>query len=149
MWTGTISPGEAEAYAAVVQSAIRVEMDGTPLAVELLDTRFPTVEAIHKGEGAIRIVLTAAIPRLSAGPNHLLYRNSHRGDIGVYLANILVPASDRVSVSGQRRDVDQRELIVDYVLDGNRTAAARTWFAASIAGILIAIASLWRRSRVR
>ena len=36
----------------------------------------------------------------SAGPHHLRYRNTHRPDIGVYLANVLVPASDRLAVPG-------------------------------------------------
>src|SRR5262249_39569825 len=36
--------------------------------------------------------------------------------VSVYLANVLVPASDRVDVTNQRRDYNQRELDVDYVL---------------------------------
>ena len=147
--TGTISDDEVEAYAAVVRSAIRLEVDGTPLSVELITSRFPTIEAVRQGEGAIRIELAAAMPPLKAGPHHLLYRNSHRADIGVYLANVLVPASNRVAISAQRRDVDQRELIVDYVLDANQSTSARAWFLASLVGLAFAVAALWRRSRVR
>ena len=124
-------------------------MDGTPLRVELVDSRFPGIEAVRNGEGAIRIELAAAIGTVSAGPHRLLYRNTHRPDIGVYLANVLVPASDRVAVTGQRRDVDQRQLIVDYVLGVDPAASARGWFLPSIAGLLLVLAALWWRHRNR
>jgi hypothetical protein len=145
--SGTISAAEGEAYAAVVRGAIRLELDGRPLSIEQVATNFPAVEAMRTGDGAIRLELSAAIPPLSAGLHHLLYRNTHRPDISVYLANVLVPASDRVSISAQRRDVDQRELIVDYVLDANRTTGARAWVAAAVAVPILALASLWWRWR--
>jgi hypothetical protein len=148
--TGTISDEEAEAYAAVVRRAIRLEVDGTPLALQLVDRRFPTIEAVKNGEGAIRIDLAAQMPPLSAGSHHLLYRNSHRVDIGVYLANVLVPVSDLVAVSAQRRDVDQRELIVDYVLRAPPSTAARGRLLAGVASVLFTLAVLWWRwSRAR
>jgi hypothetical protein len=142
----TISADEAGAYAAAVQRAISLEVDGTPLSLALRTARFPTVDEMRNGEGTIRIELSAALPPLSPGVHHLLYRNRHDPDIAVYLANALVPASDRITISAQRRDVDQRELIVDYVLDANQTTSARAWYALSIAAALLAIATLWRRS---
>jgi len=147
--TGTISADEGQAYAASVSRAIAVAVDDTPLAVELIDARFPAVEDLRKGESAIRIQLSAAMPPLKTGAHHLRYRNTFRPDIGAYLANALVPASDRVSISGQRRDVDQRELTVDYVLDGDRTSAARAWYGVSILCVLFAVASLWWRAGSR
>ena len=51
--------------------------------------------------------------------------NTYRSDIGVYLANALVPASDRVMVAAQRRDIDQRDLVIDYMLIGQPAPAAR------------------------
>jgi hypothetical protein len=143
---GTISVEDAEAYAAVVRKAIRLEIDGTPLFVELTNSRFPTVDDIRKGEGPIHLELAAAIPRLAIGPHHLLYRNAHRADIGVYLANALVPASERIAISAQRRDVDQHELVVDYVLGADRL---RAWYLLSIAGMVVALATLWLRSRAK
>jgi hypothetical protein len=131
-----------------VRRAIRLEVDGTPLPVELVNSRFPAIDAVRKGEGAIRIELAAVIPPLAAGPHHLLYRNSHRVDIGAYLANALVPVSDRVVISAQRRDAEQRELIVDYVLDADRSTLARGGFLSAV-GVLVALAALWWwRSRV-
>ena len=115
--SGTISAGEAAAYAQVVRKAVRLTLDGRPLSLELVDSRFPGVESIRKGEAAISLELAAGLPALAAGAHHLRFRNTHRRDIGAYLANVLVPANDRIAISSQRRDVDQRELTVDYVLD--------------------------------
>ena len=145
--TGTISADAAQAYAASVSRAIAVDVDGTPLTVDLTNARFPAVESVRTGSSTIRIELSADIPLLPAGSHHLRYRNSFRPDIGAYLANALVPASDRISITGQRRDFDQRELIVDYVLDGNRTLAARIYYGVSILCVLLALASLWWRRR--
>jgi hypothetical protein len=144
---GTISAGEGAGYAAAVRDAITLESDGQPLTVELIDTTIPDLAAMREGEGSIRLRLAATLPALAAGTHHLRYRNTHRPDISVYLANVLVPASDRVTVSAQRRDVDQRELTVDYVLDGDRTPRARAWYAVAIGCVLLALTSLWWRSR--
>ena len=123
--TGTISADEGQAYADVVLKAVRLESDGQPLRLELSDRRFPAIEAVRRGEGVIRLEFTAAMPPLSPGAHTLRYRNSHRPEIGVYLANALVPASERLTVTAQRRDVDQRELMVDFVLRQERTTGVR------------------------
>jgi len=123
--TGTISADEGQAYADVVLKAVRLESDGQPLRLELSDRRFPAIEAVRRGEGVIRLEFTAATPPLSPGAHTLRYRNSHRPEIGVYLANALVPASERLTVTAQRRDVDQRELMVDFVLRQERTTGVR------------------------
>ena len=123
--TGTISADEGQAYADVVLKAVRLESDGQPLRLELSDRRFPAIEAVRRGEGVIRLEFTAAMPPLSPGAHTLRYRNSHRPEIGVYLANALVPASERLTVTAQRRDVDQRELTVDLVLRPEQTTGVR------------------------
>jgi len=91
--------------------------------------------------------LAAAIDAVSPGPHHLLYWNAHRPDIGVYLANVLVPASDRVAVTGQRRDVEQRQLVVDYALRGDPAASVRGWLLPNIGGLLLVLGALWWRHR--
>lgn len=114
--SGTISADEAKAYAEVVRKEIRLEVDGSPLSTELVNSRFPPVESIRRGEGAITLRFAAAVPSLSTGPHHLLYRNHHRGEIAAYLANVLLPESASISISAQKRDVAQRQLVIDYVL---------------------------------
>ncbi len=144
--TGTISAGEADAYAAVVHRAITLEVDGMAVPVELVASHFPSSDSVRRGEGTIRLTLTGAIPPLSAGPHHLLYRNMHRADIGAYLANALMPVNRSVAISAQRRDVAQRELIVDYLINADPMTAVRGWFLAGLAGLSLGLATLaWRR----
>jgi hypothetical protein len=146
---GLISVAEARAYADRVLSAIALDVDGIPLRVELVESTFPTFDSVRQGEGTTRIQAAALMPRLADGLHHLRYRNAYRSDIGVYLANALVPASDRVIVAAQRRDINQRDLIIDYTLNGQPTPTARRGLSVGVAGALILIANVWWRTRTR
>ncbi len=146
---GMVSVAEARAYSDRVLSAIALDVDGIPLRVELVESTFPTFDTVRKGEGTTGIQATASMPRLDDGLHHLRYRNAYRSDIGVYLANALVPASDRVIVAAQRRDVNQRDLVIDYMLSGQRTPTARRGLSVGVAGAIILIANVWWRTRTR
>ncbi len=146
---GLISAAEARAYSDRVLSAIALDVDGIPLRVELVDSTFPAFDSVRKGEGTTRIQAAASMPRLADGLHHLRYRNTYRSDIGVYLANALVPASDRVIVAAQRRDLYQRDLVIDYQLSRQPASTARRGLSAGVAGALILIANLWWRTRTR
>ena len=61
--------------------------------------------------------------------------------------------SDRVSIRAQQRDVDQRDLTIDYVLrdadsvsDGLNTTT-HIWLLGSVAGVVMWAGVLYRRSR--
>jgi len=146
---GSISDTEARVYSDRVLSAIALDVDGIPLRVELVESTFPTFDSVRQGEGTARIKAAASMPRLADGLHHLRYRNAFRSDIGVYLANALVPASDRVIVAAQHRDFNQRELVIDYMLNGQPTPAARRGLSIGAAGALILIANVWWRTRTR
>jgi hypothetical protein len=146
---GSISSAEARAYAERVLSAIALDVDGMPLRVEIVDSIFPTIDTVRRGEGTTRIHAVAMMPRLADGLHHLQYRNSYRSDIGVYLANALVPASDRVTVEAQRRDVDQRDLVVDYRLRGDPATRVRQGLPVGVAGAFVLLANMWWRRRAR
>ena len=146
---GLISAAEARAYSDRVLSAIALDVDGIPLRVELVDSTFPAFDSVRKGEGTTRIQAAASMPRLADGLHHLRYRNTYRSDIGVYLANALVPASDRVIVAAQRRDLYQRDLVIDYQLSRQPASTARRGLSVGVAGALILIANLWWRTRRR
>ena len=145
---GVVSDSEARAYATRVIDDIRVDVDGDALPLSLAYTRVPTVDSVLRGEGTIQFQLTAAVRPLAAGDHRLSYRNAHHQDIGAYLANTLVPATDRVMVLTQHRDVAQRELVVEYVLRDRLMAHVSPWTVA-IAGLafMLLAAELWRRSR--
>jgi hypothetical protein len=145
----TISAAEARAYSERVLGAIALDVDGTPLGVELVDSDCPAVDSVRQGGGTTRIRAAARMPRLADGLHHLRYRNTYRSDIGVYLANVLVPASDRVTVAAQRRDVDQREIVVDYRLRGDRAARIRHEVPVGVTGVLVLLVNVWWRRRPR
>jgi hypothetical protein len=144
-----ISGAEARAYSERVLSAIALEVDGIPLRLEFVESTFPTFDSVRKGEGTTRIQAAASLPRLADGPHHLRYRNAYRSDIGVYLANALVPASDRVIIAAQRRDINQRDLVIDYTLSGQPTSTVRRGLSVGVAGALTLIANVWWRTRTR
>ena len=134
---GSLSSEEQRAYGRLVLDALTVDIDGTPVRAELASAGFPGADEIRRGEGTVRLQLTAALPGLSSGVHHLRFRNRHHPDRSVYLANALVPASDRVSVTAQRRDANQTELTIDYTL---RAAPVRPPAAWLLGGLVAATA---------
>ncbi len=154
---GVLTAAEQQAYVARVLSAISLEVDGLPIHVQQQDqpvaTTFPDVQAFRRGEGTIALQVHATLPPLSDGAHQLAYHNTHRRDVSVYLANALMPDSDRVSIRAQQRDVDQRDLTIDYVLrdadsvsDGLNTTT-HIWLLGSVAGVVMWAGVLYRRSR--
>jgi len=141
---GSLSAEEQRAYGSVVLSALELEVDGTRLPVQLGASSFPAPEAVRRGEGTIRLHVAVMVPRRSTGFHQLLFRNRHHPDRSVYLANALVPESAEVAVTAQRRDVDQRELIIDYVV----RASPVTWTAVLLFGT-IAAATVLSALRIR
>ncbi len=151
---GVLTADEKQAYVARVLSAIELDLDGQPIHVQgPAASTFPEVEAFRRGEGTIALQLRATLPPLPDGAHQLAYHNTHRRDVSVYLANALMPDSDRVSIRAQQRDVDQRDLTIDYVLhdgdsisDGLNTSA-HIWLLGSVAGAVMWAGVLYRRSR--
>ena len=138
---GSLSPDEQRAYGALVMSALTLEIDGTPARAQLGVIDVPDGEAMRRGEGTIRIQSMATLTRLSIGPHQLLFRNRHHPDRSVYLANALVPDSNQVAVTAQRRDRDQTELTIEYTVQGPPAAATLAWLLGSIAGAVLLVRS--------
>jgi hypothetical protein len=113
---GSLSAAEQRAYALAVLAALRVEIDGAPAPVRLDATQFPSHASVRRGEGTIRLRMTAALPPLAGGAHRLLFRNRHHPSRSVYLANALVPENAGVLVKAQRRDDRQTELTIDFDL---------------------------------
>jgi hypothetical protein len=144
---GTLSQVEQRAYANVVLGALTIEVNGTPVPAQLAATSFPGVDALKRGEGAIRIQLAATLPRLSPGAHQLLFRNRHRPDRSVYLANALAPVSPDVTVLTQRRDAEQTELTIDYLLRTAPVRLAPAWLLGSLAVAVVLTGLLIRPLR--
>ena len=143
---GALSQDEQRAYADSVARVLALEVDGTPVRPQLGVTSFPDLAAMRLGEGTIRLQSTATFARLSAGRHRLLFRNGHDPVRSVYLANALVPASNAVAVTAQRRDTYQTELTIDYVLRAGRATSTDAWLLGSIAGAMVVVLGI-RRSR--
>ena len=140
---GSVSSIEADAYVVEVLRAITLQVDGRRLSARAVDRVLPAVDAVRRGEGTIRLRIAAPLPALPPGTHHLRFANAHRPDIGVYLANALVPASPAVSISDQRRDFLQREIDVAYVLRaGPADISAGAWPVAGAVALGITLA-LW------
>jgi len=134
---GAFSRDEQRVYGRLVLRALTLEVDGTRIRAGVLDSDFPGVEAIRRGEGTIRMQLAASLPRLSAGSHQLRFRNRHNPDRSVYLANALVPRTPDVEVTAQRRDDTQTELTIDYLLRTEPTSSAPVW---AMGGLTLAVA---------
>jgi hypothetical protein len=135
-----VSAGERRAYASLVMSALTLDVDGTRLPMRLDASDFPEAEAVRRGEGTIRLHAVAVLPRMSAGSHQLLFRNRHHRDRSVYLANALVPGSADVAITAQRRDANQSELIIDYVVRGlPATSTARLLFGGLAAATVLSL----------
>ena len=144
---GMLSAQERGDYVSVVMAAIDMRLDGAAVAIAAPAVQFPEVDALQRGEGTIRLSSIVTLPRIQDGAHALTFRNAHQPDASVYLANALVPDGDRISIEAQRRDPDQRELTIDYVVDARTPASMRIWLAICIgAGVLVAL--LLRGSRI-
>jgi hypothetical protein len=113
---GSLSAEERRTYARQMVSALQVELDGRSLRTRVRASSFPEVAAVRRGEGTIRLEIEAAVPDTSPGPHRLVFRNAHLAGHSAYLANALVPESDRVAVTAQSRDRDQTELTIEYTV---------------------------------
>ena len=137
---GSLSRDEQDTYAAGVLSDVDLKADGRSLRLEPALVEFPDVEAMRRGEGTLRLQSRAMLPSQTSGAHQLLFRNAHRPDISAYLANAVVPSSDRIAVTDQHRNRDQRELLIDYVFRGGPMLPAGWWWllAVSVGCALIA-----------
>jgi hypothetical protein len=138
---GVLGRDEIRAYSANVLRDVGLQVDDRPQALGVIDSQFPGVAAMLKGEGTIQLRLSARVSGLAAGDHRLLFLNAHHADVSAYLANALVPEGARVEVITQRRDPAQRQLEIDYVLR-NAADRARPPLAPTIIGAIALLAGL-------
>jgi hypothetical protein len=66
----------------------------------------------------------------------------------VYLANALIPRSDRIVIAAQRRDPAQRNLTIDYVLRPEPATSSPTWLLGALTGAAVLAALLIRPRKI-
>jgi len=145
---GVLSAEERRACVGQVLDALVFELDGRPLHVEAIGSTFPGLDDFRRGEGTIRLHAAIVLSDQADGDHQLSFRNTNHRDGSVYLANALVPKSDRVTITAQRRDPAQRDLTIDYVLRSRPAAPAPAWLPAAMAGAAILAALLMRPNRI-
>ena len=144
---GVLSAGERRTYLGRVLDSLVLELDGRALHIEPGSSTFPALDDFRHGEGTIRLQSDVALPRQADGDHHLSFRNLDQRDGSVYLANALVPRSSRVVITAQRRDPEQRELTIDYVLRPGAATSAPAWLLGGLAGVAVLAALLMRPQR--
>src|SRR5581483_7871639 len=113
-----------------------LDVDGRARPLTLTAREFPERAAMRDGIGTIRLRATAA--SASAGGAHeIVFRNRHRPDISVYLANALAPAQPSIAIGGQRRDFLQRELRIEY-----QDTTSHPWRTGASAAIALLVTGL-------
>ena len=142
---GSFSEEEQSGYTRQVMSALDLRLDDRQLPLRIVSSTFAGLSELRRGEGTVSLRLRATHEALSMGGHRLVFRNAHLEDRSVYLANALVPGDNRVSVSRQQRDIDQRELTIDYAVGVGGNAAKAGWL---FAGMMLA-AVLTVRARRR
>jgi hypothetical protein len=142
---GTLTVVEQSAYCRRVTAAISLDLDGEPLQLQRRTCTFAPLERIRTGEGAIQLQLTAALPPQLIGNHQVLFRNRFQPDGSVYLANALVPASDRVAVTAQHRDADQRSLAIDCRIQPGPSSRLPPWLPGAMAGGALTVIVILRR----
>jgi len=128
---GTIAAREQQEFIRRILGSVDLSLDGHRLELSHGSATFPELAALRTGEGMIRLRTDVAVPTLSAGVHQVVFRNRYRGDVSVYLANALVPASDRVAITAQHHSAEQRELMIDYKLHAETTTPPWPWIAAA------------------
>ncbi len=143
---GQISPAEEQAYARRALQDISLEVDGRRAPLALTGVQFPSRREMSEGAGAIRLNLAAEADFGAAGEHQLTFRNNHMPELGVYLANALVPTTDAIKITGQQRDTLQHELRVDFRVIYAGARAWSRWTGVSLLSLCLALLFLrWKR----
>ena len=140
---GSLSSDEKRAYVGRVLDTLQLRVDDETLQAASHNASFPELAEFRRGDGTIRITLAASIAQ-TPGNHRVFFRNDYRHDVSVYLANALVPDSNRIDVTAQHRDGDQRELTIEYLVRPANAASIPWWLFGSITGLAAGVAVLGR-----
>jgi hypothetical protein len=120
---GSLSQAEKRAYTARVLNDISVQIDGSPITLQVQSADFPSIAAMKDGVAEIRLELGGRAP--AGGENRtLVFENHHLTRISAYLANSLVPSEEGLRILAQRRNESQSRYELQYRQPG-RVRGAR------------------------
>jgi hypothetical protein len=142
---GRISTEEEQSYARRVVQDLALEVDGRSIPLTLIRTHFPSRSEMHEGVSGIDLNLTALAPIGVTGAHQVYFRNSHLPELGVYLANALVPATNDIGITGQERDALQRELRINLQTTTENGYGRLQWLGVFIIGLVLVVLLLYRK----
>ena len=108
-----------------VAREVELRVDGERAPLSLIESKFPTLEAMREGLGTIRIKL-----RTARSGHELRFENRHLPQVSVYLVNCLAAPSDGLVVTQQERDEAQRSIDFEYSFGARAIPGPRAaWIA--------------------
>ena len=148
---GVISETEQRAYVERVLGDLSLTIDGEPLRLRLVSSKFAGIEEMKKGLGEIQLELNADVS--SGSPNRkLVFQNQHQSGISAYLVNCLVPSDPDIRIRAQNRNYEQSFYQLDYEQAEVRSgplslgwwSGVRGWLGTSALLLFAWLVSLWR-----
>jgi hypothetical protein len=122
---GRISSAEEKAYLDRVLQEVELRVDGVPAPLSLIESNFPTIEAMREGLGTIVMKL-----RTARSGHVLRFENRHLPQVSAYLVNCLATSSDGLVVGRQKRDEAQRSIEFEYSFSSGAVPGPRAaWIA--------------------
>jgi hypothetical protein len=118
---GQISAIEEHSYVDRVMREVELRVDGRSAPLSLIDSSFPTLDAMRQGLGTIVIKLRAA-----RSGHEVRFENRHLPQISAYLVNCLAAPADGLIVSRQERDEAQRSIQFEYSLGAGALTNTRS-----------------------
>src|SRR5258708_38391024 len=106
---GRISSEEEQAYVRRVAREVELRVNEVRAPLSLIESKFPTIEAMREGLGTIGIKLHT--PHRG---HDLRFENRHLPQISAYLVNCLAAPRDGLLVRRQERDVAQKSIQFEY-----------------------------------
>lgn len=132
---GQITTAESQAYERRVWQDIGLEINGVNAPLTLADMQFPTQPEMREGLGTIRLTYTAAATLSGADQQQLYFHNDHLPELGVYLVNALMPATNEIKLNEQERDALQRGLRLNFYVTQDGAQSSSRW----IGGVLLCL----------
>jgi hypothetical protein len=135
---GDLSAAEKAAYGQRVLRDADLSIDEQSQTLAPAAVRFPSLDQLRQGLGAIEIDVAALAVPTSHSRHRLSFRNRHQRTISVYLVNFLAPADAEWRIEQQQRNYEQSEYAAQFSRRGFPLPMA-LWLGAAAVTL-----ALWR-----
>ena len=145
---GQITKAEEQAYTQRVSQDIELAICNVKAPLTLINSQFPPQQEMREGVGTIRLTYEASATLGAADYPQVYFRNNHLPELGVYLVNALIPATNAIKLGGQERDPLQREMRLSFHVTPAITSGSRSWAGVLMFFLCLALLfSQWKHLR--